>query len=121
VTHYLYGLLPGVRFSEKQQRSQIVVGRLREAAQYLTEQPLRSEPSLYFWGHHIPLRGGDFAVYPELLRVRGVLEKGIRRFLTEPDFITIMAASLVPAEDGKSRRFQVRTTIRPKAVAVKVR
>ena len=30
-------------------------------------------------------------------------------------FITIMAASLVPAEDGKSRRFQVRTTIRPKA------
>jgi hypothetical protein len=36
-------------------------------------------------------------------------------------FITIMAAPLVPVEDGKSRRFQVRTTIRPKAVAVKVR
>ena len=36
-------------------------------------------------------------------------------------FITIMAASLVPAEDGKSRRFQIQTTIRPKAVAVKVR
>jgi hypothetical protein len=36
-------------------------------------------------------------------------------------FITIMAGSLVPVEDGKSPRFQVRTTIRPKVVAVKVR
>jgi hypothetical protein len=36
-------------------------------------------------------------------------------------FITITAGSLVPVEEGKSRRFQVRTTIRPKVVAVKVR
>ena len=78
-----------------------VAGRLREAAQYLTGQPLRSEPSLYLWGRHIPVRGGDFAVYPELLRVRGVLEKGIRKFLTEPDIMLIAPNEMLICIEAK--------------------
>ena len=76
-------------------------GRLREAAQYLTGQLLRSEPSLYLWGRHIPIRGGDFAVYAELLRVRRVLEKGIRKFLTEPDIMLIAPNEMLICIEAK--------------------
>jgi len=66
-----------------------VAGQLREVAQHLIGRPLQSEPALYLWGHHIDLRHRDLAPYPELLRVRDMLEKDIPKFQTEPDIMLI--------------------------------
>jgi hypothetical protein len=78
-----------------------VAGRLGEAARYLTDKPLRSEPSLYLWGRKIDVEGLDFAVFPDLLRVRSALEKGIRRFPTEPDIMLIAPGEMVICVEAK--------------------
>jgi hypothetical protein len=78
-----------------------VAGKLREAAQHLTGRTLRSEPSLYLWGHHIGLRHDDFATYPHLSRVRDVLEKGISRFPTEPDIMLIAPGEMLICIEAK--------------------
>ena len=75
--------------------------RLRDSAQNLTDRVLRSEPSLYLWGRHIDLRHGDCALFPELVRVRDMLEKDIRRFPTEPDIMLIAPGEMVICIEAK--------------------
>jgi hypothetical protein len=78
-----------------------VAARLRDSVQYLTDKRLRSEPSLYLWGRHIDLHHGDFSLFPELARVRELLEKGIRRFPTEPDIMLIAPGEMVICIEAK--------------------
>ena len=78
-----------------------VAGRLREAARYLTGRVIQGEPLLYLWGRRIDLNGTDFAVYPELLRVRKHLEGGISQFPTEPDIMLIIPEEMVICVEAK--------------------
>jgi hypothetical protein len=78
-----------------------VAGQLREVAQHLIGRPLQSEPALYLWGHHIDLRHRDFAPYPELLRVRDMLEKDIHKFQTEPDIMLIAPNEMLICIEAK--------------------
>src|SRR5205807_344831 len=71
-----------------------VAGRLRDSGQYLTDRVLRSEPSLYLWGRRIDLRHGDSSLFSELVRVRHLLEKDIRRFPTEPDIMLVVPCEM---------------------------
>jgi hypothetical protein len=81
--------------------SMAAAGRLRQVANYLTGRVVRSEPSLYLWGRHIDLQGVDFTVYPDLLRVRDLLEKDIGTFHTEPDIMLIAPGEMVICIEAK--------------------
>jgi len=78
-----------------------VAGRLRDSGQYLTDRVLRSEPSLYLWGRRIDLRHGDSSLFSELVRVRDLLEKDIRRFPTEPDIMLVVPGEMVICIEAK--------------------
>lgn len=78
-----------------------VVGRLREAAQFLTGHTPRTEPHLYLWGRRIDVRHGEHALYEPLLRVRNALEPDIHTFVTEPDIVLVAEGEMVISIEAK--------------------
>lgn len=74
-------------------------GALRAATCFLTGWDPGTEPQLYLWGERIDLSGRAPERFAPLDAVRRKLEKGIRRFLTEPDIMLVVdGRSLVCVE-----------------------
>lgn len=78
-----------------------VAGRLKDAAQFLTDRPLSAEPSLYLWGKRIDVTGGERGTYPPLQRVRAEWERRIYRFGTEPDIMLVADGEMVICIEAK--------------------
>ncbi len=78
-----------------------VAGKLRSAAEHLTERRLSSEPSLYLWGKRIDISGDERETYEPLVKARETLEDGIRRFGTEPDIMLVIEGEMVICIEAK--------------------
>jgi hypothetical protein len=78
-----------------------VAGKLRLAAEHLTERRLSSEPRLYLWGNRIDISGGEQEIYAPLLKARRTLEGEIRRFGTEPDIMLVIKGEIVICIEAK--------------------
>ena len=72
-------------------------GKLRHAVRFLTGSNVDAEPSLYLWG--IDVLTGE--CFPPLHAVRDKLEKGIKRFRTEPDVMLVVDGRLVICVEAK--------------------
>jgi hypothetical protein len=78
-----------------------VAGKLKSAAEHLTERRLSREPSLYLWGNRIDISGGEQGIYAPLLKARRTLEGDIRRFGTEPDIMLVIEGEMVICIEAK--------------------
>jgi hypothetical protein len=78
-----------------------LLGRLKQAGEFLTGRDLSAEPTLYLWGHRIDLLGGEFGIYPPLKKAREYLEAGINGFGTEPDIMLVVKDEIVICIEAK--------------------
>lgn len=70
-------------------------GALSHAMSWLAGRKIDGEPELYLWGSHIDLHNNSHDFYPPLHQARDTIEKGIRRFWTEPDVMLIVPKKFV--------------------------
>ena len=76
-------------------------GALRAATRFLAGTDPGSEPRLYLWGERIDLSGKAPERFEPLDAVRKNLEKGISRFLTEPDIILVVDGRTLVCVEAK--------------------
>jgi hypothetical protein len=76
-------------------------GALRAATCFLTGVDPHAEPRLYLWGERVDLSGEAAERFAPLDTVRRKLEKGIRRFLTEPDIMLVVDGRSVVCVEAK--------------------
>lgn len=76
-------------------------GKLKDAAQFLTERNLSTEPDLYLWGKRIDIRGRERGRFEPLWNVRQLLEKGIHTFNTEPDIMLVVEGEILICIEAK--------------------
>lgn len=70
--------------------------KLKAILSHLTNQNIQDEPQLFLWGHHIAVFDADLPkMYEPLINARRVFERGIRRFLTEPDVMLLVPGKLL--------------------------
>jgi hypothetical protein len=71
-------------------------GHLPKLFEWLTgEATAANQLKLFLWGLEIDIATNSLIPWQPLLNVRGVLEKGIHRFLTEPDIVILGPKHLV--------------------------
>jgi hypothetical protein len=75
--------------------------RLRDAVSFLTGRSIEDEPRLYLWRQLIDLAGGGPGRFAPLDAVRARLEKGISKFLTEPDIMLVVGEKLIICIEAK--------------------
>jgi hypothetical protein len=78
-----------------------VAGHLKDATNLLTDRSLSREPDLYLWGKRIDPRGRERARFEPLWDVRGLLERGIHSFNTEPDIMLVVEGEMVICIEAK--------------------
>jgi hypothetical protein len=78
-----------------------LLGRLKQAGEFLTGRSLSAEPTLYLWGNRIDPVGGEFGIYPPLKKAREYLEAGINGFGTEPDIMLVVKDEIVICIEAK--------------------
>lgn len=76
-------------------------GKLRNVVRFLTGRDVDAEPSLYLWGELIDLAGFKRERFQPLNAVRARLEKGIKKFKTEPDVMLVVDGRLVICVEAK--------------------
>lgn len=76
-------------------------GKLRDAARFLTARDIDAEPHLYLWGELVDVAGGAVGRFDALDEVRRRLERGIKRFLTEPDVMLVIPGKVVICIEAK--------------------
>ena len=78
-----------------------VVGKLKDAASFLTGRDVTTEPELYLWGRRIDVLGRDRGRFEPLWDVRERLEKDIHTFNTEPDVMLVVADEIAICIEAK--------------------
>jgi len=78
-------------------------GGLRSITHFLTGMDPGQEPELYLWGTRIDVHGSERGHFQSLYEVRDQLEKGIRKFLTEPDIMLVVPGRVVILVEAKFR------------------
>jgi hypothetical protein len=81
-----------------------VAGRLKDAGKWLTGRNLTAEPELYLWGKRvdpIDVKNNEQGTYDALQQVRDNLERGINRFVTEPDIMLVVKDEMVICIEAK--------------------
>jgi hypothetical protein len=81
-----------------------VAARLKDAGEWLTGRRLSAEPELYLWGKRIDpvdVKNNERGTYEALQQVRDNLEKGIKRFVTEPDIMLVVKDEMVICIEAK--------------------
>lgn len=76
-------------------------GALRAATTFLTGIDPGTEPRLYLWGERVDLSGKATERFAPLDTVRGKLEKGVHKFLTEPDIMLVVDARFLVCVEAK--------------------
>jgi hypothetical protein len=67
-----------------------------------THLPLKNEVELYLWGLRVNLRDSSAPrLFPPLTDARGIFEKGITKFLTEPDIMLHVPAHALVLVEAK--------------------
>lgn len=77
------------------------VGALRAATRFLTGVDPNAEPPLYLWGELVDVFGETTQRFAPLDTVRQKLEKGIRRFFTEPDIMLVVDGQCLVCVEAK--------------------
>ncbi len=68
----------------------------------LSHVDVKSEPELYLWGLKVRLDDSSApSLFPPLKNARGIFEKGIVRFLTEPDIMLYVPGQLLVLVEAK--------------------
>ena len=83
--------------------SRLASGRLLPTVlSTLTRSCLKNEPELYLWGLKIGLHDSSPpSLFPPLERARSIFEKGIRKFLTEPDIMLYVPGQMLVLVEAK--------------------
>lgn len=76
-------------------------GALARAVSHLCGTTPSREPNLYLWGFGIVDRKDPLESFAPLDSVRRVLEKGIRKFVTEPDIMLVVPGELLVCIEAK--------------------
>lgn len=76
-------------------------GKLRHTVRFLTGRDVDAEPSLYLWGELVDVHGRKRERFQALDDVRARLERGIKRFKTEPDVMLVLDGRLVICVEAK--------------------
>ena len=77
-------------------------GKLGAVLSTFTQKPITTEPELYLWGLKIDLASPCAPmIFPALLEARHKFEKGIRRFLTEPDIMLYVPGEVLVLIEAK--------------------
>ena len=76
-------------------------GTLSNAVSHLCGTRPSREPDLYLWGFRIEDRVAAPVTFPSLRKVRGVLEKRIRQFVTEPDIMLVVPGEILVCIEAK--------------------
>lgn len=76
-------------------------GALAKAVSYLCGTMPSREPDLYLWGFRIIDRADPPLAFAPLDAVRGHLEQGIRKFVTEPDIMLVIPGELLVCIEAK--------------------
>jgi hypothetical protein len=77
-------------------------GLLQQLVSTLAHVSLKSEPELYLWGLRVRLDDSSApALFPALKSARGIFEKGIVRYLTEPDIMLYVPGQLLVLVEAK--------------------
>lgn len=77
-------------------------GMLPTLLSTLTGSSLKEEPELYLWGLRVRLHDlSKPPLFPALKRARGIFEKGISKFLTEPDVMLYVPGQLLVLVEAK--------------------
>jgi hypothetical protein len=77
------------------------VGKLKDAAHFLTGRSVATEPDLYLWGKRIDVRGHERGRFEPLWNVRQLLERNIHTFNTEPDIMLVVEGEIVICIEAK--------------------
>jgi hypothetical protein len=77
-------------------------GLLSTLLSSLTHLSLKNEPDLYLWGLNVRLHDSSVPrMFPALKYARGIFEKGIAKFLTEPDVMLYVPGELLVLVEAK--------------------
>jgi hypothetical protein len=76
-------------------------GALAKAVSHLCGTKPSREPDLYLWGFGIVDRADAPKAFAPLDAVRGCLEQGIRKFVTEPDIMLVIPGELLVCIEAK--------------------
>jgi len=76
-------------------------GKLSNAVHFLTGREVSAEPDLYLWGELVDVRNCTRKRFEPLDAVRGELEKGIKRFKTEPDAMLVLDGKFIICVEAK--------------------
>jgi hypothetical protein len=77
-------------------------GMLSALASTLTGLSLKNEPELYLWGLQVRLHDSSVPqLFPALKSARDIFEKGVSKFLTEPDIMLYIPGQLLVLVEAK--------------------
>ena len=74
---------------------------LKRLVGYITKRYIKEDVELYLWGGKIDFKNNSLTQYKPLIEVRKHLERGIKRFGTEPDIMLIVPRKAVICIEAK--------------------